>query len=107
MTEHNLSSPHYDEGLEVDRQHEGLQYKDPYQHPPIPPSDSEPKLERDTPGHRNPCGLLLLTYGLLIALITAIVVGVAVGGGVGGALSSSHHSARCDQPYLATWICSC
>jgi hypothetical protein len=102
MTEHNLSSIQYDQGLEVNHQyeglpqpdHSGLQHKDPHAYAPAPPSGGDPKRPQNASARGNPYGLGPLAFGLLIALVTSIVVGAAVGGGVGGALSSSSHSSR-------------
>jgi len=100
MTEHNLSSIQYGQGLEVNRQyeglqqpdHSGLQHEDSHAYAPAPPSGGNPKRLQNASARGNPCGLGPLAFGLLIALVTSIVVGAAVGGGVGGALSSSSHS---------------
>jgi hypothetical protein len=102
MTEYNLSSIQYGQGLEVNRQyeglqqpdHSGLQHEDPHAYAPAPPSGGDPKRLQNASARGNPCGLGPLAFGLLIALVTSIVVGAAVGGGVGGALSSSSHSSR-------------
>lgn len=94
MTEHNLSSIQYDQGLEVvNRQYEGLQQPD---HSGLQHKDpgAYPKRPQNASARGNPCGLGPLAFGLLIALVTSIVVGAAVGGSVGGALSSSSHSSR-------------
>ena len=96
MTEHNLSSIQYDQGLEVNHQyegprqpdHSGLQYKDPIAYAPAPPSGGGPKRPQNASARGNPCGLGPLAFGLLIALVTSIVVGAAVGGGI------SSHSSR-------------
>lgn len=113
MATHHLQSALYAEGLEVNRDDEGLQwksrdavkqpglqYKEEAPFPTYRQSGSNLQTTHEATERRNPWGLGPLAFGLLIASITAIVVGAAVGGGVGGALSSSHDSSSYEE-YLS------
>lgn len=98
------SSP-YEEGLELNREFEGLQYqaggaakqpglqyKDEPHNSPYRQSDENRHSTNGTTQRRNPWGLGPLMFGLLVVAVTALVVGAAVGGGMSGAINSAHDS---------------
>lgn len=94
MSTYKSPLTHYEDGLQVNNEHEGLQTKF---HPTDQPEvyynkggSTRPQVfapRDDARKSEIPFGLRPLTFGVLVALITAVVVGAAVGGGVGGALS--------------------
>lgn len=113
MATHPYKSTPYEEGLELNRDVEGLQYqaggtaqqpglqlKDepenlPYRKPEDPPYRNSDVNRHSTNGATqgtNPWGLGPLMFGLLIAAVTALVVGAAVGGGMSSAINAAHDS---------------
>ena len=83
----------YDDGLEVNRQQEGLEVRQPFvtDKQSLRAYNAEPftQSRASERTNRNPWGLRPLAFGLLVGIITAVVVGAAVGGGVAGN-STSH-----------------
>ena len=86
----------YEEGLEVNRQHEGLEVNQSFVADKPPSTNYGPELRvarrQSERSSRNPWGLGPVAFGLLIGIITAIFVGAAVGGGVAGSMKSRKDS---------------
>jgi hypothetical protein len=105
MATYPSKSAPYEEGLELNRDDEGLQwrtggatkqpgleYKDEPDHTPYRQVNGSRNMTNDTTQRRNPWGLGPLMFGLLVAAVTALVVGAAVGGGMSGAINAAHYS---------------
>jgi hypothetical protein len=86
----------YEDGLEVNRQHGGLEVNQPFVTDKSPSTNYGPELHvarrQSERSSRNPWGLGPVAFGLLIGIVTAIVVGAAVGGGVAGSMKSRKDS---------------
>lgn len=86
----------YEEGLEVNRQHGGLEVNQPFVTDKPPSTNYSPELRvarrQSERSSRNPWGLGPVAFGLFIGIVTAIFVGAAVGGGVAGSMKSRKDS---------------